>query len=493
MALKIELVQRLDLGIQGEHNAHVIRIDCTGWLQQFPNGTVSLYHKRNGDNEMGVTGATFDRQTNILSWEITDYETYYSGEGVAEIRLTEGTATKKKKRAITLVRQCVVGEDGEPIQSTWQGFIDEVERIKSQVGSEAEAWAVGQRGGVDVDPDDHTYHNNSKYYAQNLDTIAQELIAEIEAAAEAAKEIFPEDISDLARQADVQAIMSRFNNGVLSVANGGTGVTSLAALKTALGVSNQSIVNLIYPVGSIYITAGSTNPQTIFGGTWERIKDSFLLAAGDTYAAAATGGAASQSYTPAGTIGGTAITEAQMPAHTHGFTPSGTVANHSHGFTPAGSIASSSSNLHSHTFTGIAHQHSIRGSESTGNEIYVKRGTSSASSLMPSGKRWLMAGDTYVHTSSVTPSNINYEQLLAYSETAGGTNSNAGISATSLGLSFAGTAGNTGYAQPAFTGTAGTTGSKGSGAAHDHSFTGTEATISTMPPYLAVNVWKRTA
>ena len=30
----------------------------------------------------------------------------------------------------------------------------------------AEAWAVGQRGGVDVGSSDPTYHNNSKYYAQ---------------------------------------------------------------------------------------------------------------------------------------------------------------------------------------------------------------------------------------------------------------------------------------------------------------------------------------
>lgn len=29
----------------------------------------------------------------------------------------------------------------------------------------AEAWAVGQRGGVDVESGDPTYHNNSKYYA----------------------------------------------------------------------------------------------------------------------------------------------------------------------------------------------------------------------------------------------------------------------------------------------------------------------------------------
>lgn len=30
----------------------------------------------------------------------------------------------------------------------------------------AEAWAVGQRGGVDVPSTDPTYHNNAKYYAQ---------------------------------------------------------------------------------------------------------------------------------------------------------------------------------------------------------------------------------------------------------------------------------------------------------------------------------------
>ena len=32
--------------------------------------------------------------------------------------------------------------------------------------SDAEAWAVGQRSGVDVESDDPTYHNNSKYYSE---------------------------------------------------------------------------------------------------------------------------------------------------------------------------------------------------------------------------------------------------------------------------------------------------------------------------------------
>lgn len=48
----------------------------------------------------------------------------------------------------------------------------------------------------------------------------------------------------------------------------------------------------IYPVGSVYLTVTNVNPTTLFGGTWVQIKDRFLLAAGDTYAAGATGGSA---------------------------------------------------------------------------------------------------------------------------------------------------------------------------------------------------------
>ena len=36
-------------------------------------------------------------------------------------------------------------------------------------------------------------------------------------------------------------------------------------------------VNLIYPIGSIYISVNSKNPSEIFGGTWERIKGKMLI------------------------------------------------------------------------------------------------------------------------------------------------------------------------------------------------------------------------
>ena len=71
-----------------------------------------------------------------------------------------------------------------------------------------------------------------------------------------------------------------------------------------LKVNNTNIFDLIYPVGSFYISAKSTNPATLFGGTWEQIQGKFLLGRSSSY--------------PAGSIGGEAthtLTEAEMPSH----------------------------------------------------------------------------------------------------------------------------------------------------------------------------------
>lgn len=64
----------------------------------------------------------------------------------------------------------------------------------------------------------------------------------------------------------------------------------------------NSWVDRIYPVGSIYMSVNPTDPAELFGGTWERIQDTFLLAAGETYEAGATGGEAEHT-----------LTEAQLP------------------------------------------------------------------------------------------------------------------------------------------------------------------------------------
>lgn len=58
-----------------------------------------------------------------------------------------------------------------------------------------------------------------------------------------------------------------------------------------------NIVDIVYPVGSIYMSVNNVSPSTLFGGAWERLKDRFLLGSGDSYTAGSTGGEAEHALT----------------------------------------------------------------------------------------------------------------------------------------------------------------------------------------------------
>lgn len=45
----------------------------------------------------------------------------------------------------------------------------------------------------------------------------------------------------------------------------------------------RSLLDLVHPVGSIYISKDPTDPGDMFGGVWSPITDRFLLTAGSTY------------------------------------------------------------------------------------------------------------------------------------------------------------------------------------------------------------------
>lgn len=74
------------------------------------------------------------------------------------------------------------------------------------------------------------------------------------------------------------------------------------------GVGGQTLIDKIYPVGSIYIsTSASFNPATAWGGTWKKTADGrCLIGANSTYPLGSTGGEETH-Y----------ITIDELPSHDH--------------------------------------------------------------------------------------------------------------------------------------------------------------------------------
>lgn len=77
---------------------------------------------------------------------------------------------------------------------------------------------------------------------------------------------------------------------------------------------NQKLLSdILYPIGSIYMSVNSTSPATLFGGTWKQIEGRFLYCTttskttgGDTITGKATGN-----------TGDTTLTIANIPSHRH--------------------------------------------------------------------------------------------------------------------------------------------------------------------------------
>ena len=231
----------------------------------------------------------------------------------------------------------------------------------------------------------------------------------------------------------------------------------------------KNLTDTIYPVGSLYWSSKSTNPASLFGGTWVQIKDRFVLACGDTYkTVGATGGASSVT-----------LSVSNMPSHTHSFTPSGTVGSHSHGlnghthsFTPKGVIGSTSGGTNNKT-SGMSGNATgsfaigLSGSESNNNwcVTYVSGNASRKKTGLTFGTADnFAAGGTQYDTVNINVSHTHTAYFTGTADTTGGAS------------------GNTASATPTFTGNAGTTGSNGSG-----------TSFSILPPYVVKYCWERTA
>ena len=112
------------------------------------------------------------------------------------------------------------------------------------------------------------------------------------------------------------------SDSYLQLGDDGTGSTGEApALNAGTfgGMTVSQFVEMIYPVGSIYMSANATSPETLFGGTWTPINGRFLIGTGTpennddgtspgsyNFAAGSTDGEATHT-----------LTVSEMPRHGH--------------------------------------------------------------------------------------------------------------------------------------------------------------------------------
>lgn len=164
----------IPLGRQGENLVETVRFSTQGWAEEYGEGSFELIHKRNTDSvPYPVNISIVDGS---VEWVVGGADTQFAGRGCAELVYVVGGAVAKSAIYATSVLKAIDGGDTPP--EPWQSWVDEVLAAGAHAteGAEnSEAWAVGQRNGVDVPETDITYDNNSKFYAEMAQQSAKDL------------------------------------------------------------------------------------------------------------------------------------------------------------------------------------------------------------------------------------------------------------------------------------------------------------------------------
>ena len=231
----------------------------------------------------------------------------------------------------------------------------------------------------------------------------------------------------------------------------------------------QDTASKLYPVGSVYISFSATNPSTLFGGTWSRLKDTFLLVNGDTYAPNTTGGSATK------TIGVT-----NLPAHNHTVNAS----THSHSVTTAGggshTHTASSNTTGSHTHArGTMNITGAITNPASDNEFLTESDEAVGSGALRIGtKRTRSKGSQYGESQTGYDS-ISFDASRTGAWT--GETSSAGSHSHTITVNSVGNHTHT------------VTISNGGSHTHTTNNTGGGTPLNIMPPYMTVYMWRRTA
>ena len=273
------------------------------------------------------------------------------------------------------------------------------------------------------------------------------------------------------------------------------------------------LLNKVYPVGSIYMSVVNVSPASFLGGTWQAIEQGrMLMAAGSSWQAGTTGGAAYH-----------ALTVQEMPAHDHSATETA-AGGHTHG------ASTGSAGAHAHSGSALeagAHAHNASTGTAGSHDHASSMGTAGAhdhgGNLRTAGDGGHSHGGTtdYAGSHTHTRGSMNITGSFSGVGDDGDEPSYSGAFYKTGGRTVpVSNSGDPDYvtgfdASRSWTGWTSTNGnhshslSIASAGAHTHSVTiaaagahthaitigrtGSGAAFSILPPYVAVYMWRRTA
>lgn len=166
----------------------------------------------------------------------------------------------------------------------------------------------------------------------------------------------------------------------------GETISPVTSIKSVFDDNETPLLDIVYPVGSIYMSVNSTSPNSLFGGTWERIQGKFLLSANDT----------SEEYNVGKTGGNIKIklTSDQLPAHTHTYAKPDT---------PTGSTKLTISQMPEHRHTlGSVYRYAL---DNSGNGGYALVTSGSSVATGTGNTSYTGSGSGHTHSISTTSTN----------------------------------------------------------------------------------------
>ena len=149
----------IPIGRQGENHAMKIEIDCSSFLVEWPQATITAMLRRSVAENPYILVTSID-SSGILTWEPTAHDTGIEGDGQIEIRAVENDVLAKSVTAIVCVeRSLTPPEPDTPIdwvediksdiaQSVTSAANSASDAAKSAASAQESAAAVGTRLGA---------------------------------------------------------------------------------------------------------------------------------------------------------------------------------------------------------------------------------------------------------------------------------------------------------------------------------------------------------